>query len=82
MTKFRLYISHEKITLTRLLPVTSCIVDIVAIYIMVPEFRNTVCPPSPQLLLHKRAALLTNSKGIQSLYSRKNPKAVYNVRCL
>jgi hypothetical protein len=39
---------------------------------MVVTFRNTSCPPPPQLLLHKRAALSTNSKGTQSVRSRQN----------
>jgi hypothetical protein len=62
--------------------VTSCIVDSAVIYIMVVKFRNTICPPPPQLSLHRRAALSSNSNGTQYVYSRKNPKAVYIVRCL
>jgi hypothetical protein len=57
------------------IPVTSCIVDSAAISIMGAIFRNTICPPPPQLLLHRRAALSTNSKGTQSVYSRRNPKS-------
>jgi hypothetical protein len=68
-------ISHEEIALTSLLPVTSCIADSAAIYIMVVKFINTICPPPPQLLLHRRAALSTNPNGTQSVYGRKNPKS-------
>jgi hypothetical protein len=52
------------------------IVDSVAIYyIMAVKFRNTICPPPPQLSLHRRATLSSNSKGTpQSLYSRNNLK--------
>jgi hypothetical protein len=45
----------------------SCIVDSALIYIMVVKIRNTICPPPPQFLLHRRAALSTNSKGAQSV---------------
>jgi hypothetical protein len=54
--------------------VTSCIVDSAATYIMVVKFRNTIWPPSPQLSLHRRAALSINSNGTRSVYSRENPK--------
>jgi hypothetical protein len=57
--------------------VTSCIVDSAAIYIMVVKFRNTICLPLPQLSLHRRAALSSNSNGTRSVYSIKNQKAVY-----
>jgi hypothetical protein len=30
---------------------------------MVDKFRNTICPPPPQLSLHRRAALSRNSNG-------------------
>jgi hypothetical protein len=40
---------------------------------MVGKFRNTVLPPSPQLSLHRRAALSSNRTW--SVYSRKNPKS-------
>jgi hypothetical protein len=53
-------------------PVTSCIVGSAAIYIMVVKFRNTICPAPPQLSLHRRAALSSNSNGV---YIRKNPKS-------
>jgi hypothetical protein len=56
-------------------PVTSCIVDSAAIYIMVFKMRNTICPPPPQLSLHKIAALTSNSNGTRSVYNRKNPKS-------
>jgi hypothetical protein len=46
-----------------------------AIYIMVVQFRNTICPPPPQLSLHTRAALSSNSNGTRSVYNRKNPKS-------
>jgi hypothetical protein len=58
--------------------VKSCIVDSAAIYIMVVKFRNTIWPPKPQLSLHRRAALSSNSNGTRSV----NPNAVYIVRCL
>jgi hypothetical protein len=41
---------------------------------MVVKFRNTICPPPPQLSLHRRAALSSNSNGTRSVYSRENPK--------
>jgi hypothetical protein len=64
--------------------VTSCIVDSATIYIMVVKFRNTICPPPPQLSLHTRAALSSNSNGTRSVYNKKNPKSrvLYSVRCL
>jgi hypothetical protein len=52
----------------------SCIVDSAAIYIMVVKFRNTIFTPTPQLSLHRRAALPSNSNGTLSAYSRKNSK--------
>jgi hypothetical protein len=63
-----------RIVLTSRLPVTSCIVDTAAIYIMVVKFRNTIWPPPPQLSLHRRAVLSSNSNGTRSVYSRENPK--------
>jgi hypothetical protein len=57
------------------LQVTSCIVDSTDIYIMVVKFRNTICPPPPQLSLHTRAALSSNSSGTRSVYNRKNPRS-------
>jgi hypothetical protein len=42
--------------------------------IMVVKFRNTICPPPPQISLHRRAALSSNSNGTRCVYSRKNPK--------
>jgi hypothetical protein len=39
------------------------------------NFRNTICPPPPQLSLHRRAALSSNSNGTRTVYSRKNPKS-------
>jgi hypothetical protein len=54
--------------------VTSCIVDSAAIYIMVVKFINTICPPPPQLSLHTRAALSSNSNETRSVYNRKDPK--------
>jgi hypothetical protein len=59
--------------------VTSYIIDSAAIFIMVIKFRNTICPPPPQLSLHRRAAISSNSNGTWSVYSRKYPKAVYIV---
>jgi hypothetical protein len=70
--------------LMSLIPVTSCIVDSTAPYIMVVKFRSTIWPPPPQLSLHRRAALSSNSNGTRSVYSRENPKSSlqYIVRCL
>jgi hypothetical protein len=62
--------------------VTSCIVDSAAIYIMVVKFRNTICPPHPQLSLHRRAALSSNSNGTRSYIAERTQSAVYIVRCL
>jgi hypothetical protein len=62
--------------------VTSCIVDSAAIYIMVVKFRNTICPPQPQLSLHRRAALSSNSNGTRSFIAERTQSAVYIVRCL
>jgi hypothetical protein len=46
---------------------------------MVVKFRNTIWPPPPQLSLHRRAALSSNSNGTRSVYSRENPKS--NLYC-
>jgi hypothetical protein len=66
-------------------PLTSCIVDSAATYIMVVKFRNTSWPPPPQLSLHRRAALSSNSNGTRSVYNRENPKSslwdVYDLDC-
>jgi hypothetical protein len=62
--------------------VTSCIVDSAAIYIMVVKFRNTTCPPQPQLSLHSRAALASYSNGTRSYIAGRTQSAVYIVRCL
>jgi hypothetical protein len=64
------------------LPVTSCIVDSAAIYAMVVKFRNTICPPQPQLSLHRRAALSSNSNGTRSYIAERTQSAAYIVRCL
>jgi hypothetical protein len=42
---------------------------------MVVKFRNTICPPPPQVSFHRSAALSSNSNGRRSVYSRKNPKS-------
>jgi hypothetical protein len=42
---------------------------------MVVKIRITICPSPPQLSLHRRAALSSNSNGTQSVYSRNNPKS-------
>jgi hypothetical protein len=39
------------------------------------KFRNTIWPPTPQLSLHRRAALSSYSNGTRSVYSRENPKS-------
>jgi hypothetical protein len=44
------------------------------LHIMVDKFRNTIWPQPPQLSLHRRAALSSNSNGTQSVHSRENPK--------
>jgi hypothetical protein len=51
---------------------------------MVVKFRNTIWPPPPQLFLHRRAALSSNSNGTGPfLYiAERTPKAVYIVICL
>jgi hypothetical protein len=38
------------------------------------QFWNTICSPPPQLSLHTRAALSSNSNGTRSVYNRKNKK--------
>jgi hypothetical protein len=62
--------------------VTSCIVDSAAICIMVVKFRNTICSPQPQLSLHRRAALSSNSNGTRSYIAERTQSTVYIVRCL
>jgi hypothetical protein len=64
-----------RLILRSLLPVTSCIVDSAATYIMVVKFRNTGWPPPPQLSLYRRTALSSNSNGTRSVYNRENPKS-------
>jgi hypothetical protein len=49
---------------------------------MVVKFRNTICPPPPQLSLHRRAALSSNSNGTRSYISERTQNSVYIVRCL
>jgi hypothetical protein len=44
-----------------------------------PNLEILFCPPPPQFLRHRRAALSNNSKGTQSVNTRK---VVYNVRCM
>jgi hypothetical protein len=75
--------------MTRLssLPVTSCIVDWSATYIMVFKFRISNWPPPPmpppQLSLHRRAALSSTTNGTRSVYiTERTQKAVYIVRYL
>jgi hypothetical protein len=75
------YLMTRLIELTSRLPVTSCIVDSTAIYIMVVKFRNTIWPPPPQLSLHRRAALSRNSNGTRSYIAERTQNAVYIVRC-
>jgi hypothetical protein len=53
-----------------------------AIYIMVVKFRNTIWPPPPQLSLHRRAALSSNSNGTRSFIAERTQNPVYIVRCL
>jgi hypothetical protein len=68
----------------RLRPALSCIAAIALIHIRVFKISNTICFPPPQFFPHRRAALSTISKGIQSVYSiaEITGKAVYNVICL
>jgi hypothetical protein len=56
-----------------LLPVISCTstIDSVIRSIMVARNRNTIWPAPPQLSLHRRAALSTNSNGTQSAHKGK-----------
>jgi hypothetical protein len=49
---------------------------------MVVKFRNTICPPQPQLSLHRRAALSSDSNGTRSYIAERTQSAVYIVRCL
>jgi hypothetical protein len=49
---------------------------------MVVKFINTICPPQPQLSLHRRAALSSNSNGTRSYIAGRTQSAVYVVRCL
>jgi hypothetical protein len=49
---------------------------------MVVKFRNTISPPPPQLSLHRRAALSSNSNGTRSFIAERTQNAVYIVRCL
>jgi hypothetical protein len=50
---------------------------------MVVKFRNTVWPTPPQLSLHRRAALSSNSNGTRFVYSRENPKSrLYCEMCM
>jgi hypothetical protein len=62
--------------------VTSCIVDSAAVYIMVAKFRNTICPPPPQVSLHRTAALSSNSQEHGPYIAERTQKEVYIVRCL
>jgi hypothetical protein len=55
-----------QIELTSLLPVTSCIVDSAAIYIMVVKFRNTICP------LH-RSSPFTGGLSHQAIQTEHGP---------
>jgi hypothetical protein len=76
-------LSHRylMIELTSRLPVTSCIVNSAAIYIMVVKFRNTIWPPPSQLSLHRRAALSSSWNGTRSYITERTQNAVYIVRC-
>jgi hypothetical protein len=42
---------------------------------MVVKFRKTIWPPPPQLSLHRKDALSSNSNGTRSVYNRENPKS-------
>jgi hypothetical protein len=46
-------------------------IDSTLLYIMVAGNRNTIWPPPPQISLHQRAALTTNSNGTQSEHKKK-----------
>jgi hypothetical protein len=48
----------------------------------VVKFQNTICPTQPQLSLHRRAALSSDSNGTLSYIAERTPCAVYFVRCL
>jgi hypothetical protein len=62
--------------------VKSCIVDSAAIYIMVVKFRNIICPPPPQLSLHRRAALSSNSTEHGPYIAERTQKRSHFVRFL
>jgi hypothetical protein len=49
---------------------------------MVVKFRNTNWSPPPQLSLHRRAALASDSNGTRSYIAERTQNAVYIVRCL
>jgi hypothetical protein len=49
---------------------------------MVVKFRNTICPPQPQLSLYRRAALSSDSNGTCSYIAERTQSAVYIVKCL
>jgi hypothetical protein len=42
----------------------------------------SICPPQPQLSLHRRAALSSDSNGTRSYIAEGTQSAVYIVRCL
>jgi hypothetical protein len=68
---------------TRLQPVTSCIVDSPAIYVMVVKIENTIWPPPPQISLYRRAALTTNSNhGTQPAQDGKGGAVYIIFSCL
>jgi hypothetical protein len=51
----------------RLLPVLSCTIDGTFIYIILVKVRKSIWPLRPQFLLNRRAAMMTNSNGAQSV---------------
>jgi hypothetical protein len=49
---------------------------------MVVKFRKTIWPPPPQLSLHRRAAVSSNSDGTRSVWRLENPKSSLYCECL
>jgi hypothetical protein len=82
MTIDRYLMTRLSLQVISLLRVTSCIVDSAAINIMVVEFRNTSWPPPPQLSLHIRAELSSNSNCTRPYIAERTQNAVYIVSCL
>jgi hypothetical protein len=73
----------SRLSFTSLLPVTSGIGDSAAIYIIVVKFRNTICPPPPQLSPFIGELRCQDIQTEDGLYiAERTQKAVFIVRCL